>query len=981
MASVHRGSALRQINRLFDEGTLAGLPDARLLERYARERDELAFESLVQRHGAMVMAVCRGVVADPNDADDAFQAAFLLLARKAERLWVNDSLGGWLHRVACRIALQLKSDTARRRDQERQAAERADGRCRSAAPWDDVPTVLHQEIDRLPERYRKPIVLCYLEDMTYQQAADLLRWSEGTTRGRLARAREMLRVRLKHRGIQSAGAALPLLSGRGEVVRLAQEVIQSTVRAARQFTLGNTAQVATISATTTALVQQTIRTMMVTKLKAAGAAVLLLGVLSGVASGLAAMSAAPQPETGASDPPTERRLSPLEARGQSPETAQRQSGQTENLTFKGRVLGPDGKPVARASIYTLQFDAPESVKPVLRGESAKDGKFQFDVSKSDFDSIVEKGPFASFTLVATAAGLGPDWAEMRKPPEGDLSLQLVDDSVPIAGRIVDLQGKPVAGAKISRGRIKAEGPQGIDPYLTLVREDPFKASNHNFAKNYWTALPGKGVTAVTDADGRFRLSGIGRDRIVDLGVEGPTIQSATIHVMTRTGKAVSSAPGSFGGETIYPASFEHFIPPGRALTGIVRDKKTKQPMAGVEVCGQDTSARTRTDAQGRYMLVGFPKSKSYGLMVLAGEKAPYFVTCMRVPDQAGLEPVEADVDCQPGIPVRLKLIDKETGKPLRNADVFYEPIFPNPHTRQVSGYSPVQASGPYNSGVIQDDGTYLIGVLPGPGGIFVRTHQGMYRPACVDPGKFFKVKASTNSKEQQQPRYGDLNSIFTAVGEGWGGMPQSQFSAIVLVNPAEDSGPFSAEAVLERDPKREVRVIGPDGDALTDVAAEGDGAESSSARGQVTVSQLNPQRPRRFIFRHDAKKLVGFLIARGDEAEPYVVKLQPWGTITGRLVDSSGKPRAKVDLMTGDWSQAVNDPARGIISIGQQTDSDGRFRYERLVPGQKYSADAVGEQAAKGGFGVVIDRVVLKPGETKDLGDVQSRPEKLEMKP
>lgn len=117
------------------------------------------------------------------------------------------------------------------------------------------------------------------------------------------------------------------------------------------------------------------------------------------------------------------------------------------------------------------------------------------MSKSDFDSIVAKGPFASFTVVATAAGLGPDWAEMRKPPEGEVSLHLVEDTVAIEGRIVDLQGKPVA-VKISRGRIQAEGPEGIAPYLTLVREDPFKASNHNFAKNYWAPLPGNGASLI-----------------------------------------------------------------------------------------------------------------------------------------------------------------------------------------------------------------------------------------------------------------------------------------------------------------------------------------------------------------------------------------------------------------------------------------------------------------------------------------------------
>ena len=235
MAGAQLGSALTQIHRLFDEGTLAGLPDARLLERYASERDELAFETLVKRHGRMVMAVCRAIVDDPNDADDAFQAAFLLLARKAGALWVDDSLGGWLHRVACRIALQVRSDAARRREVERRGAERTGWWYLTAEPFADLHTVLHEEIDRLPERFRKPIVLCYLEEMTYQQAASHLRLSEGTTRGRLARARDMLRARLNERGIPCAGIGLPVLSVSGRLPAPLPELLTSTIRASASF--------------------------------------------------------------------------------------------------------------------------------------------------------------------------------------------------------------------------------------------------------------------------------------------------------------------------------------------------------------------------------------------------------------------------------------------------------------------------------------------------------------------------------------------------------------------------------------------------------------------------------------------------------------------------------------------------------------------------------------------------------------------------
>ena len=212
MASVHLGLALGHIHRLFGEGTLAGLPDVQLLKRYVNHRDELAFEALVERHGPMVMSVCRGILVDPNDAEDAFQASFLLLARKAGSLRVSGALGGWLHRVSCRVALQLKSEAARRRDRERRAAELAGTGSVSSTAWDDRDTILHEEIDRLPERYRQPIVLCYLEEMTYQQAANHLHWSEGSTQGRLRRARDLLKARLTRRGVTLSGAGLSALT-------------------------------------------------------------------------------------------------------------------------------------------------------------------------------------------------------------------------------------------------------------------------------------------------------------------------------------------------------------------------------------------------------------------------------------------------------------------------------------------------------------------------------------------------------------------------------------------------------------------------------------------------------------------------------------------------------------------------------------------------------------------------------------------------
>ena len=282
MSKANLSDALVQIHRLFGEGTLAGLSDAQLLDRHAFQGDELAFKALVQRHGPMVLAVCRGVLSDANDADDAFQAVFLLLARKGRSLWINESLGGWLHRVSCRIAVQIKADTGRRRQQERKAAELAGESRPPAISWDDTQTVVHEEIDRLPRRFREPIVLCYLEHMTYQQAARHLCWSESTTQGRLARARNLLRGRLARRGLTLGGAALASVAAPQGASAVSLLIFEAALRSARQFGLGEAAGAGAVSTTVNVLVSQAMRSMMIAKLVSVGTAALVVGTLTAV---------------------------------------------------------------------------------------------------------------------------------------------------------------------------------------------------------------------------------------------------------------------------------------------------------------------------------------------------------------------------------------------------------------------------------------------------------------------------------------------------------------------------------------------------------------------------------------------------------------------------------------------------------------------------------------------------------------------------
>ena len=208
--------ARRGIGALYSMGTIGNLGDGQLLERFATDRGEgaeLAFAVLVERHGPMVLRVCHSVLSDWHDTEDAFQATFLVLVRKARRLWVRDSVGPWLHQVAVRTASAARIAAARRRRCDRRTAVAAiEEPCETG---DELMAMIHEEIERLPERFRLPLVLCDLEECSHQQAARHLGWPIGTVKSRLARGRARLRDRLSRRGL-APNAGLMVAAARGD---------------------------------------------------------------------------------------------------------------------------------------------------------------------------------------------------------------------------------------------------------------------------------------------------------------------------------------------------------------------------------------------------------------------------------------------------------------------------------------------------------------------------------------------------------------------------------------------------------------------------------------------------------------------------------------------------------------------------------------------------------------------------------------------
>ncbi len=324
MTLASRVPALRSLETLFGAGSITGLTDAQLLERFLTKSDEsaeAAFSALVARHGPLVWSICRSVLSDSHLAEDAFQATFLILVKKAASIRRRETLAPWLYGVARRVAVRARKNAARR---ESTWCEMTEMKASLTQPHQHLETqsstpeeleALHQELDRLPEKYRAVLVLCHLESRTHAEAARLLNCPAGTVSARVGRARERLRTRLARRGFALSVPVAATLGGETSWALPPAALFESTTRAALAFAAGKTMTAGLVSASVLQLAEGVLGTMNVHKFAITAATLLVAGSVTS-RFGLLAMTERSRPRPGASpagnSPTTQDQPAPAE---------------------------------------------------------------------------------------------------------------------------------------------------------------------------------------------------------------------------------------------------------------------------------------------------------------------------------------------------------------------------------------------------------------------------------------------------------------------------------------------------------------------------------------------------------------------------------------------------------------------------------------------------------------------------------------------
>jgi RNA polymerase sigma factor (sigma-70 family) len=702
-ATTQAGVLLRHL-RTFAAENGGGPSDRQLLERFAARREQAAFAALVRRHAALVLGVCRRVLRQEQDAEDAFQATFLVLAKKAREVGQQGSLAGWLHRVAYHAALRARARAASRQEHERQAPPRQPADPLAEVTGRELLGVLDEELQRLPEDRRAPLVLCYLQGHTCDGAARQLGWSVRTLKRRLEQGRQCLRGRLARRGVALPAALLALGVTRQAEAALPQALLGATVRAALDIANG----AGTLATSAGTLAETVLRGLSPPRLKIVAALLVLGAVVFG--TGMLAPQVRPAPAQGP-DVAAPAAAPPMPAQPAAPPAKDAEDAGKAAIT--GRVLDADGKPVKGAAVtgygglefgsLSVQYKA----KALGEVKTDADGRFRLPLA------LAAGERFAQVEVLAGAKGFGPAWS--RAAPDGGAEVELrLPPEEAVVGRLIDLQGQPVGKAKLRPRRVLGVAPPR-GPKLPGPKEGDEAASEmrHRLALmrrsqsfEFWNDSPIKGCSlwpqaVTTDADGRFRVNGFGRGQQVDLVIEDDRV-------------AAQEVIGTAGDK-----ERDFTLVPPHKVTGRVVAADTEKPVAGASVRVTSFHDRlgygvdARTDADGRFAANAYP-GESYGVEVYPQQGDPYLAAFRQADWPRGAVKQEVNLKLPRGAVVRAKVVEAGTDKAVVSATVVFYPQRDN-NVQLPQG----TLTGPNVEFFTGPDGTVQMVLPPRPGHLVV----------------------------------------------------------------------------------------------------------------------------------------------------------------------------------------------------------------------------------------------------------------------
>ncbi len=820
-------------------------------------------------------------------------------------------------------------------------------------------TPLLAEVDQLPERFRAPVVLHYLEGLSTEATAQRLGCARGTVLSRLSRARDRLRRRLERRG---AVPAVLIPAGDASMRWLPAEVVPSplaygTIRAASTLGMAGAAIESVVPPTVAGLSRRVVRTLALARVGAAAA--LALTALVGVSIGLAATL---RPEQERQHGAMQKPQAPTQKR-QAP--ASDQQAKSEPLVLRGHVVDPDGKPVAGAEVL-LSIAKPGLVgEPRHVGASGPDGQFEVSVPRHTVESPAARSEVLfEPSLAAVSPGFGPDWSAIDpKRASEPIHLKLRRDDVPIEGRIISLEGRPIPGLIIKVSDI-AEFPPAL---MAKLRENAGRMNPDLWGEMRNVFVPGeKGPLrpVQTGADGRFRVTGVGRDRVVLLLIEGGSIEQSFAMVSTssdRNYKPVLLPADGSGERKIEAPRFDMAAAPGRAIEGTVRDRDTGQPIAGARI--QDwMGLNHESDAQGRFRLSGQPKGPNNlpNFLYVSVDDQPYIKFGKALDETRGFEPVRLDIALKRGIWAEGSVTNRATGKPARAVVVYY-PFRDNPNVKDypdatfVNNHMGDEPEFPTDA-----DGRFRIPVLPG---------GGLLAVCATDPG--YQFAEPLDEKTAGNVLYlGDFR-IYPLPKHALLPIDAPAGKTLVIPPIALAAGRTQHIRIVDRDGK-------PVSGAKVQCLQSGSLAGESIPEDEMTFIHANPGKAESLIFWQGDRSLGVRIDLKGDEPDPVRLVLQPTGSVVGRLVDEDGKPRPGVDLAIHQRYLSRGDSNGSDRSDPVITGPDGRFRIRNLVPALTYNVEVIkrGEinYSLRAEGYLHQNGWTIRPGETLDWGDVQVKP-------